>query len=1498
MVVFKGINGNQLWEASCVENILIPMDLSLIRVEADAGMVIRKRKIQEMLACFSRGNKILIVSGMSGIGKGRIVRQFLATNEDAYSFCHIKSLNSADASADDLWRKVVKNLGFVREIEEMCPLTDPNDAILVKWAALQKLDKNAIVFVENARNIDSKSLKRFMQLQCRFIFSTSEQYDFEEVEGISEIKLDFDGVDVEQDFAEMQQIFLAALNEGKKEDELFKFDEAGLLRDLFHKLGYYTYAIVLCARLISEHRKSIREVYSLVSSNTIFGIYDRVEVSSAARKTVYELVLLRLIHQYVYSAEEIKLMGLFPFFDRNTINFEVIEQYFSPISRDAVLSLHRKGLLVWNRENNSIKMNQLCIDLLFVEIFKNSSSRLRIADWDNVISPLVVNGFVKMIGFSHVSSFSEAESRLEQLIFLRDRLAQITDHTDQSLLIRLNEGYRAVRDFSGMTTTLNDLYKSHLTVSLGNETIVVAAYDSALLLYSSGEYSSAMEWVNQALEHSYDWKTRGRLSFLKCQIVWARPKIVNVNTNKKTEMSIIKKANDDLVEAYIRVFDTYISAFEQKLTSDDQEAAFVGASLALVGLFTNTTLKLNKANVLIRKYLKTILQQEIYSPSGILYYLVASVLKRFGSFAGLTLDDAERLVNNPGIILGSAIPYWKANHLYKKVDDSYKKAYKEVYEVLHYFFERPENEIQNTETFASYFMYYSKVMGGLGFPFNYVQTFYNFLSIVDRFGAKSLCIDVCHGYEMVLKEVLPSLNALIQNEFLPALDAFQLQHLWGNSEAVLKVISMASCIPAFSKDLIKAPVRFLGYLIDTIMKDIKDFSRRYESSDILLRERYKRQQQALSLLLLPAREALGDLYANYYKTGNTKALAEYEDALEIVNELRPQDFRTISRLKQKMGVADFVSKRKIAYYLDAIKMLNENNIHNCSVCEMYEKCAGVSCKELEFENAAHYYLKMIWETFRNRRCTMFSKCFIEKVQTAVKHLSNSQGSKEDAPFIAQVLRIFVDFLVVLKPSAHNYEGKVARVDELMRNEKYKMAERVMLSALKYGLRAGNDREDKDNTGTAIIRRDSLAWYYTKSNTLCSEERQAIFIKQFIKKFAKSSDFRQSRLFQCLCYCIGTPDVSPEELYAFLQEIFRQRLQQHNSDMELFVHKAMRKCDEARKSSRSARKVVERTESHLFNNFLFGKADIGFMHYPLLIDVLLDTTPKLSKCSWEQGIAIFREMITQYRHLNFRNAIKYFCIQQERYATEPNVVYGAILEDIRKEKERQAYYLYQKRLDEEREKRQEEERQRREEMQRYKEAQQRQREERQRREESQRQRRHSRQNNLAYSSDVVEAVQARVYIEDNRVSDYRYVDSTILREVVLSEYTSRLGKAFLAGTSVESLHIPKSVVSMAYALCGANNLSNLQFDEDIKSIPDHAFASLGDMEALIGVQILTGINNVVALGRGAFSRCNSWVVNDIFKHLPLLERIENNAFEGCPNLHSVALRLRKSFLRME
>ncbi|MDR1642998.1 MAG: leucine-rich repeat protein [Clostridiales bacterium] len=133
-----------------------------------------------------------------------------------------------------------------------------------------------------------------------------------------------------------------------------------------------------------------------------------------------------------------------------------------------------------------------------------------------------------------------------------------------------------------------------------------------------------------------------------------------------------------------------------------------------------------------------------------------------------------------------------------------------------------------------------------------------------------------------------------------------------------------------------------------------------------------------------------------------------------------------------------------------------------------------------------------------------------------------------------------------------------------------------------------------------------------------------------------------------------------------------------------------------------------------------------------------------------------------------------------------------------------------------------------------------------------------------------------------IGNYAFNGCQSLTNFTITDKIEKLGSAFLGGTGVSSITIPKTVTIMQSstgAFYGANNLTNIVFADGTTRIPEYA---LNDASSITSVTIP---DSVTVIGKYAFLDCTA-IDNLTFSDA--VTEIEEYAFSGCKNLKNISL----------
>ena len=226
-------------KSDCQPSIAIAMHKCIPTSDCFIGRKKELKKISELL----ENHRIVILSGMGGIGKTELARQFII-KQSRYQFTQVITWGEGDdVQFDVLLKKIDYTHSLLQEITQHAQ----HEQLKVLGAALQSVDESYLLFIDNVDGLTADFVREiYEKLKCRIILTTRNNSKLN-LQGVAELNV--------KELSSNERLKIFEKYNGKLSE-----DQKNIYcKSIDVPLGGNTQAIVMAAKMLKEQGLSLED---------------------------------------------------------------------------------------------------------------------------------------------------------------------------------------------------------------------------------------------------------------------------------------------------------------------------------------------------------------------------------------------------------------------------------------------------------------------------------------------------------------------------------------------------------------------------------------------------------------------------------------------------------------------------------------------------------------------------------------------------------------------------------------------------------------------------------------------------------------------------------------------------------------------------------------------------------------------------------------------------------------------------------------------------------------------------------------------------------------------------------------------------------------------------------------------------------------------------------------------------------------------------------------
>ena len=903
--------------------------------------ILRHGKIDQIKACLlDDTKKIVILHGADGIGKSRLIRQFLIKHKEAYqNFCRFRLndiIDYKDVNNCELFPRILDQIPPSINVRTRSADNSPIEAERRLFLnALKQLDENTLLVIENANHISHTFVDEIQKhnICCRIILSTSEPCDFlHDSDFCTRVPIAFDP---ETEFASMDCIFLETL----KNDSAKEILSEPTRKRFYHELEYNTQIIVFVAKMLNSS-KDTEKIIALILASKISSIEEKVRDERVTRYTsLFQFVSELVLNININDDDELRALYLIALLGRRKLKYSTLQQYYD-VSRVDFLSLHDKGIITFDEQNDTISISSMLIQVYYEKIRVLADSTA--IDLCNTVA----KGLIKEYTLRNCSTFADAQNAIDSFAYGVNRLNNNDAHSPIDAIITLVKSSVPLADDVkiNMITNMAELYNAlgkkddsykilksidsmNLDILSENRVLYLNVlknkYHLGRLLFSVDnidESISLFEEISNKLEPIDDdqnWQLKGNV-FLSLIGLYE----IKGNDNK------------------------YIETAEKAIKYYNSKEQYYGSILVLATLLRGPAISRNKGRELLKLVKKAVYSMTSNNSIEVATIFSLSMFKKMFELnlrSSINYDYMENHLLRHGIMIAGLKMLFPLKKMKSKLDlnDASGAFFRHIY------FDEELTPKEVTESTWALFLEVAEKFENLHLSYGLASAFQDFVNYISRSWSQVIELDKELAYDKIFERMDYELKNYRTQLLLTNMDIArikgELYRYFTNSLGISKA---------------------LGYL-EKYEIEVRSIPHNYVINRV---ESFENLGDLYKML---ANKELDDEVKNRIDNSNTELStfkshleSKAEDCFLVASLLVPKShIKTWARIKYKAGE-----------YQEVYDELKREKIYSCNFCNCCYQLAQEAIKS-DDEKLYIKYLKDIFKTSKKLFYCKRNECF-------------------------------------------------------------------------------------------------------------------------------------------------------------------------------------------------------------------------------------------------------------------------------------------------------------------------------------------------------------------------------------------------------------------------------------------------------------------------------------------------------------------------------------------
>lgn len=1098
-------------------------------------------KIQEVVA--DSNSKIVILYGSKGVGKSRIIRQFLIKHRSKYKdFCFVSLNNivdSRDFDSGNLFERILTGVPLVSsEIQQNRTLDAERKA---KLKEIKKMDADDILIVDCAQNITPSFVETILQqnFNCKVILLTVEPCDFinDYSDGVR-VPLAFDP---ENDFEEMNSIFDSEIRNDTIKGTL-TIEERKIL---FTELEYNTHIVVQVARLLNAS-ENVKEIITSIKNRNISKISEKTnDKKTMVFKSLFEYISDLLPD--IGDANELKTLLLISLLNRGEPTIATLCEHYS-ISKYTLLSLHNKGIIAFDKKTETVSISSVLMQVYY--------EKFRLADKSVVseILEVVAKGLISEFILPNCKTFSDVLLNLESIHFALSRIYAILNSDDEiyepakaliclfksdmlSVDTELNFGinmaelYNALGNKDEAYHILQTIKIRNIKFLSDNKELYLKVLNSKLnlsrLLYSMDQVADAISQLQDILVHLDEMKDDVNYQF-KGLVYNALMRLYTTSGDIKTYLDIAEKA----INVYI------------------QKGEYFGAIYILQQILLGPSVPSKRYTQLYKKTKKHIDSMDKNNAVELIMLLALNNHKKLSEEdcinSPVTNDYLMTMYLKQGLIGAVIKAYFPLKRMEYKIDKEDRSG-----DFIRYSMGNKDLTPQETtqaiwDLFDGIQCRYKKI----NIPVAIASQFQDFVKTLERYFDGVIKIDEVLANELILSQLRRELQSYQSVLLLTNIDAVRMQgELYKYFVSALGIGEAINFLNNYAANIEVIPINYvanraealenLGDLYKTVAKAKTD-----ESIDVTSKK--------TRLGVVAMRDSL-----------HQKANRCYYEASKIVPKTN------LARWAKIMY--------KARQYQEVYNELKVRKVFSCTYCEC---CYNLALRAADNGDVAGYkkYFKEITITSSMVLVCRRTECYVDKLKELRRLYLATKSDNAKEPFFLKITGRFINRFESNKMTSGVDINDKKAVDKYINKAKRQLGKT---------LRTFNLSDKQKNTDIY-----HFAELYYQYFDISNETTIKSFLKYFRKNFRNKYEF--------LCQYFECKWLSESDLKGLIDDALRELFGKYSAKSSDFIKMNtffIRSLLEKEKGDLpwSSSKLLHRINMNALHELLFSDVKMSFLN---------------------------------------------------------------------------------------------------------------------------------------------------------------------------------------------------------------------------------------------------------------------------------------------------------------